>query len=977
MGRRGALAGIFFLASLASAPLACEPLGDRLEAAEAVYRSTGPEQALPLFTDLVRESEAAGDAAIQSRAIGFIGELYWRLGDFEQAADNLQRALHMKQAQGDRFEEGRTLNVMGLLAWDLGEFDAARTYLEEAAAIGEETGDARLAGSAWNNLGLIYDELGDYDASLAEYHKALKTYEQVDFPRGRGDTLGNIGGIQLLLGRYREALDQYQQALAISESLGSAIALSQDHGNLGLAYLGLGQVGSAIAHLDQAIALAEASGLRQDEAYWLGVMGGAQLLLGRYDRAVELRDRSLAIYRQLDAKTELIEALYDNGQLRYLLGDLGAARGFLTESMELARNLGVARGVTINLLALGDLQLRQNDTEAALALYAQAAERARESGELSQWLSSLLRLSEVHRMTGGLESAREEAGQALKIGRETGALGLEAAASYALGEVDRLAGQPSASQVRYAAALEGLAAAPDSELAWRVHYGWGLALADEGNLEAAIAALGDAIEVIEGVRDRLGQERFRAGYVQDKYQVYIDLVHLQLEASRVEDAFSTAERLRSRSYLDLLESQVSEESAGDAADEYALRERIRTLRRTLAEEQNRMRPERREAAIVVYSRELLAAERTYQAMLDDRSHRHTAARQSLPGYIEIRQALQSGEALLEYVVGDEQLVAFVLTAKGLFAHTVGLGRRNLDNKVELLRSLIRQQDSELWRKPAASLAQALIWPMLDSSELEAVEQLYLVPHGTLNYLPFAVLPLDDERAMVERFTLAYLPSATALTAPRQAAHKATGLLAMAPARSRLVYAQAEAQVVDELFDPESKALLGPAATESAFKREAGDYGMLHLATHGYFNQLNPMLSGLELEADQANDGQLELHEILGLQLDAVLVTLSACQTGLGSGFFATVPAGDDFVGLTRAFLFAGSSSVLATLWEVDDASTLDLMTSFYGALRQSKGAGDPSASLARAQRAMLADGRYGHPYYWAPFVLVGGITAKG
>ena len=104
------------------------------------------------------------------------------------------------------------------------------------------------------------------------------------------------------------------------------------------------------------------------------------------------------------------------------------------------------------------------------------------------------------------------------------------------------------------------------------------------------------------------------------------------------------------------------------------------------------------------------------------------------------------------------------------------------------------------------------------------------------------------------------------------------------------------------------------------------------------------------------------------------MTLSACQTGLGSGYFAEVPAGDDFVGSTRAFLYAGSTAVLATLWEVDDASTLALMKSFYGGLRQAAGTEDKATALALAQRALLASDEYKHPYFWAPFVLVGDMS---
>jgi len=141
-----------------------------------------------------------------------------------------------------------------------------------------------------------------------------------------------------------------------------------------------------------------------------------------------------------------------------------------------------------------------------------------------------------------------------------------------------------------------------------------------------------------------------------------------------------------------------------------------------------------------------------------------------------------------------------------------------------------------------------------------------------------------------------------------------------------------------------------------------------VATHGYFNKFNPLLSGLELEADGREDGRLEVHEILGLRLNARLVVLSACDTALGGGYFAEVPAGDDIVGLTRAFLFAGSPSVVASLWAVNDRSTMRLMSGFYGRLARSGKAG----ALAAVQRDLIGrGGRDSHPYYWAAFVLVG------
>jgi CHAT domain-containing protein len=175
--------------------------------------------------------------------------------------------------------------------------------------------------------------------------------------------------------------------------------------------------------------------------------------------------------------------------------------------------------------------------------------------------------------------------------------------------------------------------------------------------------------------------------------------------------------------------------------------------------------------------------------------------------------------------------------------------------------------------------------------------------------------------------------------------------------------------VAEAHPEPRRLLLDEAATESAFKEAASGFRVLHLATHGRWNRLNPLLSALDLEPSAGDDGRLEVHEILGLRLRASLVTLSACETALGSDLLGSVPAGDDFVGLTRAFLHAGGGAVLASLWEVDDGSTPELMKAFYGRLA----AAGPAAALSAAQRSMLASSDEGlsHPYNWAAFALVG------
>jgi CHAT domain-containing protein len=321
-------------------------------------------------------------------------------------------------------------------------------------------------------------------------------------------------------------------------------------------------------------------------------------------------------------------------------------------------------------------------------------------------------------------------------------------------------------------------------------------------------------------------------------------------------------------------------------------------------------------------------------------------------------------------------MVFVLTADELQATSIELSQINLRARLELLRDLLLQVDNERWKKPAARLSKSLLEPLRKQGWLDGVTHLYLVPHGMLNYLPFALLPIESQtgqQAVIDSYTLAYLPSASILENEEFDTHEIQSLLVVAPARSQLRYVPEETSAITELFRSQAVSLTGEDATESAFKKEAGNYQVLHLATHGYFNKFNPLLSGLELEADETNDGLLEVHEILELKLSSDLVTLSACVTGLGSGYLTEIPAGDDFVGMTRAFLRAGSGSVLATLWQVDDRSTVELMKRFYRHLRGAGAYPDKTLALAQAQRKLRASDKHGHPYYWAPFILVNSI----
>lgn len=969
---------------LAGLPLdaAATPLDPRIEAAVQTYRQQGPEQALPQFEALAREftrGSRTRPTRNQRAALHYLGECRWRLGQLDAARQYLDRAVGLARAARDAADEARSLNVLGLVAWDEGRYEEATASFRRTGEIARAAGDRRLEGSALNNLSLVLDEQGDYETSLRQYQRVLELYRDADFPRGVGDTLGNIGGVHLLLGRFRAARGYYEQALAISEQLQSTVSMSQDHGNLGLSLLGLGDVEAALRHFERAIDLARQAGLRQDQAYWLRARGDAQVRRGRYDHALQDYRSALATYESIGAQAELLETLHASGELHLTLGDAATAEREFRRALALARAIGLDRGIAANLLALGDLELRRGRPDAALEAYGQARARAESAGADHTLARSLLRQAGVHRAQRQLDVAARETDRALLLARRVEAPALEAEARYARGESSRLQGRDREALDDYAAAVAQARRVGDPDLLWQVLFGRARSQEKTGDIDGALASLEEAVELIESVRGRLREARFRSGYVEDKFEVYLELMRLQLQLGRTADAFTTAERLRARSFVDQLEGRATAPLSGDERRQEAeLRERVRRLQQSLVETDDAGAPAYSERAVHHFSAELARAEAEYQAFLDDRRGA-MGGMAALPDVAAIQRQLRPGQALVEYIVARDRLAAFVLTSERLEASVLDVTDAQLLARVALLRDLLRQPGTGSWQKPSARLYAELLEPLERAGWLDGIEHLYIVPHGALTTLPFALL---QRRAampttlLIDRYTVAYLPAAAALlrdVSPRDG----RTLLAVAPARTRLRHAAAEAQAVDTLYRPASTALIGRAATEGRFKQLAGEFGVLHLATHGRFNVASPLLSGLELEPDHEEDGMLRVHEILDLRLRANLVTLSACETALASGYFADLPVGDGFVGLNRAFLAAGSVAVLATLWPVDDRASVTLMTQFYGRLRDPVARHSAASALAQAQREMRRTPALAHPYYWAAYVVVGPMTREG
>ncbi len=258
---------------------------------------------------------------------------------------------------------------------------------------------------------------------------------------------------------------------------------------------------------------------------------------------------------------------------------------------------------------------------------------------------------------------------------------------------------------------------------------------------------------------------------------------------------------------------------------------------------------------------------------------------------------------------------------------------------------------ETWQE----LAEYLIAPVIE--DIDGCEILYLIPHGLLHYLPFHALYINGKR-LIEHFPIAYASSLTAIKyAQRKGGEKLDSCLSMGftPKENEKELFEGEASLVADLFETK------PCLSENASSQNLAnvDKDVIHLSCHAYFNPEETLNSGLLL-----SDGMLTVKDIFNMNIKANLLVLSACQTGINEQ-----KPGDELIGFTRALLYSGTKSMLVSLWSVSADPTLELMESFYKKIKNKNV--NKAEALQKAQIEMIQDKHYSHPYYWAPFVLIG------
>jgi CHAT domain-containing protein len=525
----------------------------------------------------------------------------------------------------------------------------------------------------------------------------------------------------------------------------------------------------------------------------------------------------------------------------------------------------------------------------------------------------------------------------------------------------------------------------DPELLWVGLSSRGKTLYYLERYREAYDSLKECIDIIEDLRSLLSSERHRRTFMTDKTEVYDTMIRVLEKLKLPSASFEYAERAKARAFIDLLGSENKARFLKKSVTP-AVRREVEIL----MEAMGKTIEKRTELDLKMRGlSDGQQGESSVEETVGTQQDRETAARLArlvsntdaefadlvLVRPIDPREMgklLGPDTLLVEYSAGNEDFPPLLFAADGATLENTGspaitemmCSGGELTEAVAAFRrllaspaaspALIEEQSKELYR--------LLLHPL--EERLNGKKRLIIVPHGPLNFLPFAALMDDGGAFLVDRIDIAYLPSSTALRFCRE---KNTGKTATIAAYalgdsaheslSALPGTLSEVESLKPLFAPgHGTFVFEETLTAGQFEELAGRKDIVHLATHGLLDFASPMDSSIIL-----GKNRLQVRDVMALELRANLVTLSACKTGLGKLY-----TGDEIVGLTRAFIYAGTPSVLSSLWSVSDESTAKLMTAFYRHLHAGQ---DKARALRNAQNDIRRE--FTSPFFWACFILTG------
>jgi len=892
-----------------------------------------------------------------------------------KAIERYGEALRLMREAGDRRGEAMTLTNMGTVYNLLGEPKKALEHIEQALTAWRAVGDRHLEAITLYINGSVYYALGEPQKALESYRLALPVMRAVGDQSGEAGTFTQMGTVYRLLGEPQKALDHFAQALPLWRAVGDRRNEATVLNNMGTVYNLLGEPEKAFYYFDQVLPLVRAIKDRRVEAATLTNMGTVYNLLGEPQKALTHLDQALAITREIgDRKTEA-GALTHAGAAYSSLGQQSKAVEYLERALQLRVAVSDRQGEANTLNHLGRVFDLSREPRKALDQYAKALPIWRAVGDRNGEAAALYGMARAESDLDDLLGARENTEAALAI-------------------INTLRTKVASRTLRasYFASVQDLYKL-HIDLLMRLHR------RQPGNgFDVA------ALKAYEQARAR-------------------SLIDMLAEASAdIRQGVDPSLLARERSLQQMLNAEAERQMrlfGGQHTDEAAaaVRRKIEELlTQLLAVEADLKAHSPRYAALTQPAP--LGLTEIQTAVTDDatllleyslgeeRSYLWAVTANSFSGYELPSRAVIEAAARRCYEL---------LTARNRYVKFETAAEK---------RERVRQSDAE-YPQAAKALSQMLLGPV--AAQL-GQKRLLVVPDGALEYLPFAALAVPGRARFVPLMLdheVTSIPSASTLAVLRQefqerapaekvvavfadpvfdktderitgetssrgtSAQRAESLRSAAEmiaasdvrqgtqsaegttALPRLPYTRQEADAILSLAPPNSrKAALGFEANRAAaMSDDLSNFRIIHFATHSFLDSVHPELSGIALSMldrqGRPQEGFVRAHEVFNLKLDAELVVLSGCRTGLGKEV-----KGEGLYGMTRGFMYAGSKRVLVSLWDVQDLATARLMSDFYRGLLGPKRS-RASAALRAAQIAIWRDPRWQAPYYWAAFVLQG------
>ena len=904
-------------------------------------------------------------------------------GDAARDVELLREAQALYESIGDRRAVAVNLGTQGVAHWYAGDWAAVESAYERALEARRTIDDRILQGRTLNGLGSVHFQQNEFEEALRWYRQAIELRERTGDRVGLATSLTYASNCEQALGRLVEARSLLERAVPVLEASGNDRRRLEALHSVGVLYRNMQRTGDAVQALREALALIDVApefeaGIRLD-------LAGALREQGRLREAIEEVARVEALAGDEVDTRFAFRLSTERGQALLALGDVDRATEELATARDLALELDVPGFVALARTNVAVARANVDDHEGALETARRALDLARESGAVLQELTAarvaadalvaLERYDEALDLTGATLARHPDLEADLTVGlRATRGNALTSTGRYGVAREELRA-------VRAALLRNGRA-----ELEWIPLTGIGDSFETLAP-DSARAYYEAAFGALERHRAAASSGALRTGYLAaQRGTLYESVLHFYAQQAERRDrrawsslAFRTAERARARGLLEMVTRSFE---ADDDPAIAALLDSLYTLDRS--ERTDGTEAERRRRL-----QERLA--RRYDARLAETAP-WLQAGGSLAGPDDLSARLDADTTALVYAVGQEVSYLWVVDADGHTLHELP-SRSALQRRVVTLREALQAPGfgDRALATEAHALYRALVEPA--AGRIEGRDRLWVVPDGILFEIPFELLltedagdrpDWEDARYLAREVAIGYAPSATLLLQLREegAAAATANVLAVADPDFTTLAARVgtggelpplpqsrqEVEILRGLRGDETVGLIGADATEAAFRRglEAHRPSIVHLATHGLVDREEPALTSVALarDPDGAGDGYLYTLEIMALPLDTELVVLSACDTGRGK-----LERGEGTIGLTRAFLAAGARRVVSSLWPVADASTGRLMARFYEELlRRERSVAE---ALNRARAALWSERETAHPYYWAPFVLMG------